>query len=404
MQYFFFVCEGVMKKNEKILDLFIEAGKQLRNDFEEIKKDNPHYGESGAEAEIILRDFLNDHLPKRFAADTGCVIDDQNNISMQTDIIIYDALNSPIFRKGKRVLILPNDNVASVIEVKSKLNKDELKDAAKKVASTKALKKTPVNDGDQPVTMSPLVIERTFGVVFAYESYTSLEALSDNLIEINSEYPSNQWIDMVVVLDKGIIAYTIQTPFSKNMHGWFAGNCDDNFSIAPFYVHIGKAELGELTLNKFFSDLITRLSFFRKRSLINIDSFLGKRPSEFMTLKGYQYNLKRELVEVEDYHKAGNFKGATSKYNLFLRHDKKLIGQVGWIPWQDGAVICYTGVIPPQIIFQVYFDVIKEKGIFMPDMKESNLWMSSVIDLKESDFLIVTSKISGDFYTEKVED
>ncbi|HYF84442.1 MAG TPA: hypothetical protein VEB00_15615 [Clostridia bacterium] len=32
-----------MEKNEKILNLFIEAGKQLRYDFEEIKKDNPHY-------------------------------------------------------------------------------------------------------------------------------------------------------------------------------------------------------------------------------------------------------------------------------------------------------------------------------------------------------------------------
>ena len=390
-----------MEKNEKIVDLFIEASKQLRYDFEEIKKNNPHYGESGAEVEIILRDFLNDHLPKRFAADTGCVIDDESNISMQTDIIIYDALNSPIIRKGKRVLILPNDNVASVIEVKSKLNKDELKDAAKKIASAKALKKTPVNDGDQPVTMSPLVIERTFGVVFAYESYTSLKALSDNLIEINSEYPSNQWVDMIVVLDKGVVAYTLQTPFSKKMRGWFAGNCDDNFSIAPFYVHLGKAELGELTLNKFFSDLIIRLSFFRKRSLINIDSFLGKQPSEFMTLKGYQYNLKRELVEVEDYHKQGNFKGATVKYNLFLKHDKKLIGQVGWIPWQDGAVICYTGAIPPQIVFQRYFDVVKEKGAFMPDIEEQNLWMSSVIALKENDFMSVTCKISGDFYAEK---
>ncbi|HYF84283.1 MAG TPA: DUF6602 domain-containing protein [Clostridia bacterium] len=390
-----------MEKNEKILNLFIEAGKQLRYDFEEIKKDNPHYGESGAEAEVILRDFLNDHLPKRFAADTGCVIDDESNISMQTDIIIYDALNSPIYRKGKRVLILPNDNVASVIEVKSKLNKEELKDAAKKIASAKALKKTPVNDGDQPVTMSPLVIEKTFGVVFAYESYTSLNTLSENLIEINAEYPSSQWIDMIVVLDKGIIGYTIQTPFSKNMGGWFAGNCDDNFLIAPFYVHLGKSELGELTLNKFFSDLIIRLSFYRKRSLINIESFLGKQPSAFMTLKGYQYNLERELVEVDDYHKMGNFKGATVKYNLFFKRDKKLIGQVGWIPWQDGAVICYTGAIPPQIVFQVYFDAAGEKGMFMPELEEHNFWMSSVIALKVDEFISITSKLSGDFYAER---
>ncbi len=387
-------------KNEKIIDIFIEAGKQLRNDFEEIKNNNPHYAESGAEAEIILRDFLNEHLPKRFAADTGCIIDDENNISMQTDIIVYDALNSPVFRKGKRVLILPNDNVASVIEVKSKLNKDELKDAAKKIASAKALKKTPVNDGDQPVTMSSLVIEKSFGVVFAYDSYTSLEALSENLIEINTKYPSSQWIDMVVVLDKGIISYSIQTPFNKKMQGWYAGSCDDNFTIAPCYIHLGKAELGELTLNKFFSDLIIRLSFFRKRSLVNIESFLGNQPFQFMTLKGYQYNLKRELVEVEIFHKADNFKGATNRYDLFYKGSKELVGQVGWMPWQDGATICYTGVVPPQIIFKMYFNEIKEEGFFIPIVDEQNFWLSSVINLKENDFVNITNKISGDLYAE----
>ena len=88
-----------------------------RAEFEEIKRSNPHYAERGAEAEVILRDFLNDHLPKRFAADTGLVVDDEGGISRQCDVLVYDASNSPIYRRGKRVLILPSDNVAAILEV-----------------------------------------------------------------------------------------------------------------------------------------------------------------------------------------------------------------------------------------------------------------------------------------------
>ena len=74
--------------NIKIEDLFKEAGKHLRNEFESIKASNPHYGERGTETELILIEFLNDHLPKRFNATSGIIVDNQNNISKQTDVII----------------------------------------------------------------------------------------------------------------------------------------------------------------------------------------------------------------------------------------------------------------------------------------------------------------------------
>ena len=106
-----------------IRDLFLETGHQLRAEFEEIKQNNPHYAERGAEAEDVLKQFLNDHLPQRFKAESGLVIDNANEVSRQCDVLIYDALNSPTYRRGSRVLILSSDNVASVVEVKTRLNK-----------------------------------------------------------------------------------------------------------------------------------------------------------------------------------------------------------------------------------------------------------------------------------------
>ena len=152
---------------------------------------------------------MSRYSAKRFAAEKGFIIDDQNNITRQTDVIIYDASNSPIYRAQPDSLILPSDNVAAVIEVKSSLNKNELKDAAGKISAVKKLSKTPITNIDQPVTFSTLITTKTLGVVFAYDSTTSLETLAINLKEINEDIASGQWIDAVIVLDKGIIGYTV---------------------------------------------------------------------------------------------------------------------------------------------------------------------------------------------------
>jgi hypothetical protein len=53
-------------------------------------------------------------------------------VSLQCDVIVYDVTNSPVYRRGPRVLILPSDNVAAVLEVKSTLNKAELEDGRKR--------------------------------------------------------------------------------------------------------------------------------------------------------------------------------------------------------------------------------------------------------------------------------
>ena len=215
-----------------IQELISQAGKHLRTEFENIKISNPHYAERGAEAEIVLADFLNIHLPKRFAAGSGIVIDHLNNISSQTDVIIYDALNSPIYRKGQRVLILPSDNVAAAIEVKSSLNKEELIDAAQKISSVKKLAKTPITSADQPVTFSSLITTKTLGVVFAYDSKTSLETLAENLREINNSIPSNEWIDTIVVLDKGVIGYKVH--LNRNSQVGLAAQLQKSFMYLLF--------------------------------------------------------------------------------------------------------------------------------------------------------------------------
>lgn len=68
------------------------AARKLRQDFETLRL-IPHAGAKGSEAERLVRDFLNGHLPKRFAAGAGFIIDRREQVSKQRDVVIYDAMD-----------------------------------------------------------------------------------------------------------------------------------------------------------------------------------------------------------------------------------------------------------------------------------------------------------------------
>jgi len=382
-----------------IKDLMLSAGKQLRQDFQEIQSNNPHAAESGAEAEIILKEFLKERLPRRFDIQSGLVVGQDGTISNQTDLIIFDALNSPIYRKGPRVHILPRDNVAVVIEVKSKLNKDQLKDSAKKIASVKKIKATPITKADQPVTFSDMIMTNTLGCVFAFDSYTSLDTLAENLKDINSEYASSLWIDLVVVLDKGYIGFAMQSPFQQIPMGFFGGDCVDSDIAAPFYIHLIKHDAAELTLNHFFFRLMAQLTHFRKKSTIEMSSLLGPEPSQFITIQGYQYNLSNNLVPAQESHMKGKFKNPEIRFNIYEKKKRVFCGQVCLLPWQDGYVITCSVNFDPMVIFEHYFKSLKLVGIVYPPGKEMNIYCSSVLHITEEDFIQLSKLIHKDLIT-----
>ena len=60
-----------------------------------------------------------------------------------------------------------------------------------------------------------MVNSATWGCVFAYDAYTSIETLAENLKVLNEGLPSREWTDFVLVLGQGTISYAIQFPFSK---------------------------------------------------------------------------------------------------------------------------------------------------------------------------------------------
>jgi len=159
-------------------DLFMQAARRLKSDFDYFRETNPHSATKGSEAEKVLREFLSNHLPQRFRAATGILIDTKNSLSKQTDVIIYDALSSSVYRFSEDAMILPVDTVGSVIEVKSRLTSDELLDGYEKIASAKALRKSPSSEMDREATGSKLKMASTLGVILAFTSDIRIETVT----------------------------------------------------------------------------------------------------------------------------------------------------------------------------------------------------------------------------------
>jgi hypothetical protein len=144
-----------------------EAAAKLRAEFDELAQ-VPHNGARGSAAEDLISSFLNAHLPKRFVASGGFVLNRNDNVSSQTDVIIYDAFNCPVYRASDKDGIFPADNVAAVIEVKSRLTTD-FEDGFKEIAGIKSLTKTNTRNS------VPGQLLQTMGCILAFKSDLSLD-------------------------------------------------------------------------------------------------------------------------------------------------------------------------------------------------------------------------------------
>jgi hypothetical protein len=188
-------------------EIFTAAAKKLRQDFEELRN-VPHPGVRGHEAEDLVRRFLRGHLPKRFDVGSGFIIDANNTVSKQTDVIVYDALNCPVYRASETGAIIPSDNVAAIVEVKSQLDKQRMEEAFANAAAAKSLVKTSL-----PPNIPFLITTQTYYCLFAFDVSITLETLTEHYRrEIIKQGGLGLHIDLILILDKGILSLAAQVP------------------------------------------------------------------------------------------------------------------------------------------------------------------------------------------------
>jgi hypothetical protein len=267
----------------------------------------PHPALRGRERELALITFLNEHLPKKCAASSGYLLDPSGNLSSHLDVIIYDAMNSPIYRPSKDALILPSDNAATVIEVKSQLTEKTLKASMKQLSEVKHLGKSQsieyVSNVDEETSCpgwerkpSPPGSIDTRTILFAYESQLSVEDIGDLFYRNYALFPPGTQIDYIFVLDHGMICLMIHDPKmspSPNSYApgifppWTSrsdpkstliilrptpkGKKDDfemvrieGFVLQPdSAIAVGAINLGKHTLDAFFRTILIHIEEFR---------------------------------------------------------------------------------------------------------------------------------------------
>ena len=270
-----------------------------------------------------------------------------------------------------------------MIEVKTRLNKKELKDAYAKIASCKKLSKTPKTSMDQKATGSDLTTVGTLGIVFGFDTDISLEALANEAKDLNKSYESRLWPNMIAVLDKGVINYALSFPGEENLSGELAPPCDENFKVPPFYIHLAILEDKEYTLNRFFTSLLSHLTFYPHRpSMVPFNVMMEGAPNTAMTITSYQYNTKRQLVTTP----SSLYQENNPRPLLSMKiSDKagKQIGLLQYMPWQDGAVLRWFGQVPLEVILSF---LIPDFDGFIIVTNKPNCQLTSVFKLTEEQF------------------
>jgi hypothetical protein len=165
-----------------------------------------HAGDRGGNREEILRTFLSQHLPSKYGVTKGEVVTKSGVHSHAADVLIYDAINCPVLYVGE-TRVLPIEGVYGVIEVKSRLSKAELLDAAKKIEAFKRLapRELSVIRTREYVTVHRP--SRPFGIVFGFDLVdNSLDSLLDNWHEANLViHDVNFMANLVAILGEGLL-------------------------------------------------------------------------------------------------------------------------------------------------------------------------------------------------------
>lgn len=336
------MSEKVEKRT--IAGLISSAAKKLRDDFEYIRVTNSHSGEKGGETEERVREFLNGHIPKRFQATAGFVIDVDNQMSDHQDVIIYDAQSSPVYRYEGNNQIVSADAVAVIMEVKSVLNKSHLQDAYAKIEEVKRLKKNPISEMDQNATASSLTTTGTLGIILGFTSDITLDKLAEHCLELNEKYDSNHRPDLIAVLDVGVINYTAKF-VGMEKTGDLAMSAGDDAPVPPCFVMLSARADGAYSLNRLFTHLLSHLAFYPRRPSIPPFSVMLEGTSSISHNMGvYQYNTEGRLVRYEP--QPPTPAERTPIIRIRDKATKTELATLTYIPWQDGGVIRKKGQAP----------------------------------------------------------
>ena len=180
--------------------------KKMSIDYQEVTNHIEHMGLRGSSRENILREYIKQLLPQKFAVGNGIITDVNGTQSKQQDFFVYDAFNSPIFLHMESSCIIPVESVYATVEVKSTLTKEILKQSIENIRSVKQLEITVLKNSP----FIPAQFNFILGTVFSYTSDSAIETVVQNVDEICRDIPKEKQPSVICILDKGLIVNVLK--------------------------------------------------------------------------------------------------------------------------------------------------------------------------------------------------
>jgi hypothetical protein len=185
---------------------------QLRSEVDFINTIFHHQGVKGAGNESALRDLVARYIPRKFSVGTGIVIDRNGHQSRQCDIVIYDAFSYPSLLSLASVHLFPVDIVYAVLEVKTTLNANSVREGLENIESVKTLDIISDEFMSSEHQKDAFFIESRkptppLGCIFAYNSDVQQFETYKNWFSPNQETGAEKMPALVGCLDQGVIYF-----------------------------------------------------------------------------------------------------------------------------------------------------------------------------------------------------
>lgn len=199
-----------------------------------------HAGDRGVEREDILEEFLQPLLPGQIGIGRGEIRADNGRWSKQEDLILYDRLSCPRLFVGSRSQVFPVESVGAVIEVKTRLDTEKIREATQNIASVRRLEKTGMATHVGAGSISFGNPTPVLGCVFAYDLSLKPETFKQRWIESQLALPPEHRINLVCVLNHFTIVH-----IDRTFHLWDTLDNEETLNTVAFF------DSGEDTLMTF---------------------------------------------------------------------------------------------------------------------------------------------------------
>lgn len=324
----------------------------------------------------VLNEVLNQFLGWPLRAATGHAIDSKGQL---TDNLASLVFATSAAASANEPVQVNSDSLACAIDVYETIDAATLRAACEKIARVKRLRKT-----EAPRTSGFPTTTVTLGIIVARDSVVPLDVLAEELDSLNRKYPDREWPEMLVILSKGTISYTVQFP-GEHVLGDMLPPAEGALGSVtpPWYVILSIKPTREYTFNRMLGYLLSHLTIFSPGAkLPNWHEVLEGTPKEIITVCGYQYNLAGRLLPVPRQF----YNDRYLPPRPIRVEDKKgtLLAALQFLPWQDGGVILLKGKLPLDgLMVFLGKDVLKRGGTVKrpPDVQ-----ISYVLPISQADF------------------